>query len=171
MIHLTARVFQYISLLGCLTSSAYYLLCLWSAASFLRARKAGESVRSTHDLLPVSILKPLKGTDPEIYESFRSHCLQAAEHRGGMFTMSPDGRLVLGPVPDVPGLWVASGCNGCGFSSSLALGEALAQWIAGTPGEVAALGPGRFGPVTDEALISGALWQYEHYYDPAPAAA
>ncbi len=76
MIHLTARVFQYISLLGCLTSSAYYLLCLWSAASFLRARKAGESVRSTHDLLPVSILKPLKGTDPEIYESFRSHCLQ-----------------------------------------------------------------------------------------------
>ena len=95
----------------------------------------------------------------------------AAEHRGGMFTMSPDGRFVLGPVPDVPGLWVASGCNGSGFSSSLALGEALAQWIAGTPGEVAALAPGRFGPVTDEALVSGGVWQYEHYYDPAPATA
>ncbi len=76
MIHLTARLFQYISLLGCVTSSAYYLLCLWSAASFLRAHKAGESVRSTQNLPPVSILKPLKDTDPEIYESFRSHCLQ-----------------------------------------------------------------------------------------------
>jgi len=92
--------------------------------------------------------------------------LPVAEHRGGMFTMSPDGRFVLGPVPDVPGLWVASGCNGSGFSSSLALGEALAQWIGGTPGEVAALAPGRFGPLTDEALVKDGVWQYEHYYDP-----
>jgi ceramide glucosyltransferase len=51
---------------------------LWSAAAFLHALKAGEGVRSTQALsLPaVSILKPLKGTDPDIYESFRSHCLQ-----------------------------------------------------------------------------------------------
>jgi ceramide glucosyltransferase len=73
MIHLAIRIFQYVSFLGCATSSAYYLLCLWSAASFLRARKAGESF--TAGLPPVSILKPLKGADPEIYESFRSHCL------------------------------------------------------------------------------------------------
>jgi glycine/D-amino acid oxidase-like deaminating enzyme len=87
------------------------------------------------------------------------------EHRGGMFTMSPDGRFVLGPVPDVPGLWVASGCNGSGFSSSPALGEALAGQITGTSAELAALSPARFGPLTESELISKGVWQYEHYYD------
>ncbi len=93
------------------------------------------------------------------------------EHRGGMFTMSPDGRFVAGPVPDLPGLWVASGCNGSGFSSSLAIGEALAAWITGgaPPPGVTALAPGRFGSLPDDALITRGLWQYAHYYDPAPA--
>ena len=91
-----------------------------------------------------------------------------AEHRGGLFTMSPDGRFVAGPVPDLPGLWVASGCNGSGFSSSLAIGEALATWITGgtPPPGMTDLAPGRFGPLTDDALVSRGLWQYAHYYDP-----
>lgn len=91
-----------------------------------------------------------------------------AELRGGMFTMSPDGRFVLGPVPDVPGLWVAAGCNGSGFSSSLALGEELAGLITGSsadPGALAALAPARFGQVSDDYLIENGVWQYEHYYD------
>jgi glycine/D-amino acid oxidase-like deaminating enzyme len=92
-----------------------------------------------------------------------------AEHRGGMFTMSPDGRFVLGPVPDVPGLWVASGCNGSGFSSSPALGEELAAQITGTSPELAALSPARFGALSDNALIAKGVWQYEHYYDPQEA--
>jgi len=81
MIHTTVRTLEIIAVLGCLSSSIYYSICLWSAAVFLRERKADESVRSTPNrstqaLPPVSILKPLKGTDPDIYESFRSHCLQ-----------------------------------------------------------------------------------------------
>jgi ceramide glucosyltransferase len=76
MIHYTVRVFQFVAILGCLSSSIYYLICLWSATSFVRGRKADMSVRPTQSLPPVSILKPLKGTDPDIYESFRSHCLQ-----------------------------------------------------------------------------------------------
>jgi ceramide glucosyltransferase len=76
MIHITLRIFQIVAIAGCVSSSLYYLFCLWSAASFLRGGRADRSVRPTQQLPAVSILKPLKGTDPNIYESFRSHCLQ-----------------------------------------------------------------------------------------------
>lgn len=75
MIH-PVKIFQIVTLLGCASSSIYYLICLWSARSFVHASEADKSVRPTTNLPPVSILKPLKGVDPEIYESFRSHCLQ-----------------------------------------------------------------------------------------------
>ena len=63
---------------------------------------------------------------------------------------------------------MASGCNGSGFSSSPAIGEALATWITtGTaPPGAEALSPARFGPLPDDALITNGLWQYAHYYDP-----
>ncbi len=91
-----------------------------------------------------------------------------AEHRGGLFTMTPDGRFIAGPLPDLPGLWVASGCNGSGFSSSLGIGEALAAWICSAPDrlDISPLSPGRFGALTDDALIADGRWQYAHYYDP-----
>ena len=49
-----------------------------------------------------------------------------------------------------------------------AIGEALAAWITGeTPlAGMMDLAPGRFGPLTDDALVSRGLWQYAHYYDP-----
>jgi glycine/D-amino acid oxidase-like deaminating enzyme len=96
-----------------------------------------------------------------------------AEHRGGLFTMSPDGRFLAGPVPEVPGLWVASGCNGSGFSSSPAIGEALAGWITtGQPGrDMSALAPSRFGPLPDDVLVQRGVWQYAHYYDPLAGSA
>jgi len=101
-----------------------------------------------------------------------------AEHRGGLFTMSPDGRFLAGPVPEVPGLWVASGCNGSGFSSSPAIGEALAAWITGgRPAvDLSSLSPARFGSLAagvlaaraldDRVLVERGRWQYSHYYDP-----
>jgi ceramide glucosyltransferase len=76
MMHFILRTFQFVAILGCLASSAYYLICLWSAAAFLRRRHALGRKDTSVLLPPVSILKPLKGTDPDIYESFRSHCLQ-----------------------------------------------------------------------------------------------
>lgn len=66
---------QIVAVAGIVSSSLYYLLCLWSAAKFLRKCK-GTNADAQQILPPISILKPLKGIDPEIYESFRSHCLQ-----------------------------------------------------------------------------------------------
>ena len=31
------------------------------------------------------------------------------------------------------------------------------------------LAPGRFGALTDEALVEHGIWQYAHYYDPVTA--
>jgi len=59
---------------GALCGIGFYLLCAWSALSYLRARSAGTIAKLESP--PVSILKPLRGTDPEMYESFRSHCRQ-----------------------------------------------------------------------------------------------
>ncbi len=69
-------VVEIIAAVGIISSSLYSLLCLWGASTFLREREASEGARLIRDSPGISILKPLKGIDPEIYESFRSHCLQ-----------------------------------------------------------------------------------------------
>ncbi len=64
---------EVIALLATAAGCGYYLLCLWSARRFLRDRRRSPAPPWTP---PISILKPLRGTDPDLYGSFRSHCLQ-----------------------------------------------------------------------------------------------
>jgi len=72
MLHLVIKTVEIVSVAGTLASIGYYALCLTGASAFLRS-SPGEPC-STHPR--VSILKPLKGTDPDLYENLRSHCLQ-----------------------------------------------------------------------------------------------
>jgi ceramide glucosyltransferase len=77
MVHQIEKIIQILTAVGAIASIVYYALCLWSAGTFLRKQKAADqSVHPPQPTFPVSILKPLRGTDPEMYESFRSHCLQ-----------------------------------------------------------------------------------------------
>jgi len=77
MIHHIFEFLKIVFVLAAIASIFYYVLCMWSAAAFLREQKtAGKRVYPTPTLPGVCILKPLKGTDPEMYESFRSHCVQ-----------------------------------------------------------------------------------------------
>jgi ceramide glucosyltransferase len=71
----------------------FYLLCLWSARSFQRSRSRQGSAITP----PVSILKPLRGVDPQMYESFRSHCVQDYPEYEIIFGVSePDDPAVEG---------------------------------------------------------------------------
>jgi len=74
MFHNVLRSAEALTAVLALCGIGYYVLCLWSARNFLR-----DSLRAPREsafLPPVSILKPLRGTDRQMYESFRSHCLQ-----------------------------------------------------------------------------------------------
>ena len=71
----------------------FYLLCLWSAHRFQRTSGQPHPAITP----PVSILKPLRGVDPQMYESFRSHCVQDYPEYEIIFGVSePDDPAVAG---------------------------------------------------------------------------
>lgn len=66
-LHIAAAVFGVLAIGG----FVFQILSIYSAVRFLHRPSSPKSSAP-----PVSILKPLKGFDPGMYECFRSHCLQ-----------------------------------------------------------------------------------------------
>jgi glycine/D-amino acid oxidase-like deaminating enzyme len=113
--------------------------------------------------------EPLRKLTHEVRNEFPM--LQGAEvdeFRGGLPTMTSDGRHVIDRVPGVDGFFVASGCCVGGLSISPAIGEVLANWIVdGEPAvDLSSLRLTRFGSEvdTEERLRQACLWRYAHQY-------
>jgi len=77
-----------------------------------------------------------------------------AHHVAGFSTYTPDGMPLLGPIWELDGLLVATGCCGAGIAASGGAGRALAALAAGRPPPVdlAPFDPGRFGTVDPFSL-------------------
>jgi ceramide glucosyltransferase len=76
---LTARfLIEAVAAIGTAGSLVFYFLSALGLASFLgdRRRELRQAPRPENQLPAISILKPLKGVDPGIWESFCSHCEQ-----------------------------------------------------------------------------------------------
>jgi 4-methylaminobutanoate oxidase (formaldehyde-forming) len=82
--------------------------------------------------------------------------------------MTPDANPLLGPVPDVPGFWVAAGLSLNGFGGAGGIGKTLAELI--TTGEsewdVHAYRPWRFGRAYRDPRFAAATARetYRYYY-------
>jgi 4-methylaminobutanoate oxidase (formaldehyde-forming) len=82
--------------------------------------------------------------------------------------MTPDANPLLGPVPGVPGFFMAAGLSLNGFGGAGGIGKALAEWI--TDGEteldVTAYRAWRFGRVHRDPAYAAELAreQYRYYY-------
>jgi 4-methylaminobutanoate oxidase (formaldehyde-forming) len=90
--------------------------------------------------------------------------IEVAEFNQGITTFAPDGRYLIGPVPGVEGLFVASGCAALGIAGSAAVGRWLASWaLEGRPDEaLAEFSLGRFGEkASDRAWVER---QAEEFY-------
>ena len=82
--------------------------------------------------------------------------------------MTPDAAPLVGPVPDVRGLYMAAGLSLNGFGGAGGIGRAIAEMVTGgeTELDLYAYRPWRFGPVHRDPVYSAQLARetYKYYY-------
>lgn len=88
--------------------------------------------------------------------------------RGGVVSMTPDGRYLIDEAPGVTGLYLVTGCNVMGLSASPAIGEDLAEWITSSrrPDSLAPFALARFDgtDLSPGAVRRQGLARYEAVY-------
>lgn len=94
--------------------------------------------------------------------------LGIVEVKRGLTTFAPDGAYLVGPVPGVDNLFLATGCASLGIAGSAAVGRWLANWVTrGEPGEdLSAVDLNRFGEMDRdrEWVKEESMKFYANYY-------
>ena len=70
--------------------TAYFVMCVWAAKRWQKERERPRETRA-QVTPPVSILRSLKGLDPQMYPAFRSHCLLDYDEYEVLFGVSDPG--------------------------------------------------------------------------------
>jgi glycine/D-amino acid oxidase-like deaminating enzyme len=115
--------------------------------------------------LDLGILRGLAASVREQFPGLEDAPLQT--YRGGLPTMTADGKHIVGPVPSAEGFYTATGCIVGGLSISPGMGEMLAQLIlTGTsdiPLDLYAID--RFAPdFADDELVAACVDAYANHY-------
>jgi glycine cleavage system aminomethyltransferase T/glycine/D-amino acid oxidase-like deaminating enzyme len=82
--------------------------------------------------------------------------------------MTPDANPLLGPIPGIPGLYLAAGLSLNGFGGAGGIGRAIAEWVTSeeTELDMTAYRASRFGRVHRDPMFAAeqAREAYKHYY-------
>lgn len=115
--------------------------------------------------LDESVLRKLADLTREQFPILQNAPLQI--YRGGLPTMTADGKYIVGAVPGAEGFYTATGCIVGGLSIAPGMGEALAQVIltgaSDVPLDIFSIA--RFAQDFDEAeLVDACVDAYAHHY-------
>jgi glycine/D-amino acid oxidase-like deaminating enzyme len=88
-------------------------------------------------------------------------------YRGGLPTMTSDGKHIVGAVPGAEGFYTATGCIVGGLSISPGMGEMLAQLILTGTSDIPLdlYSVSRFSPdFNEDELVEACVDTYAHHY-------